>query len=148
MNFKFARGVERTAEISANINRSMSELYAQNFECLDDKAWLQWAHGEVSRAESAGVAPRNLTKKMKRILADQMRQVEWLHEIGYFEDDGAGAEDPAPPVRDRKLGRNEPCDCGSGRKAKHCCGAGRVASAVGGRAACAGREVGWRAQRL
>ena len=30
---------------------------------------------------------------------------------------------PAPPRR-RKVGRNEPCPCGSGRKAKRCCGAG------------------------
>ncbi|MBK1670961.1 hypothetical protein CKO28_23400 [Rhodovibrio sodomensis] len=32
-------------------------------------------------------------------------------------------EPPAPPRR-RKVGRNEPCPCGSGRKAKRCCGAG------------------------
>jgi len=28
------------------------------------------------------------------------------------------------PPRRRKVGRNEPCPCGSGRKAKRCCGAG------------------------
>jgi uncharacterized protein len=32
-------------------------------------------------------------------------------------------EPPARPRR-RKVGRNEPCPCGSGRKAKRCCGAG------------------------
>jgi uncharacterized protein len=26
------------------------------------------------------------------------------------------------PVRTKKVGRNEPCSCGSGRKYKHCCG--------------------------
>ncbi len=25
-------------------------------------------------------------------------------------------------VKDKKIGRNEPCPCGSGRKYKHCCG--------------------------
>jgi hypothetical protein len=30
---------------------------------------------------------------------------------------------PPPPVRvDHKPGRNDPCPCGSGKKAKHCCG--------------------------
>ncbi|MBE3590590.1 MAG: SEC-C domain-containing protein [Firmicutes bacterium] len=28
------------------------------------------------------------------------------------------------PVRARRVGRNEPCPCGSGRKYKHCCGRG------------------------
>ena len=25
--------------------------------------------------------------------------------------------------KDKKIGRNEPCYCGSGKKFKHCCGA-------------------------
>lgn len=31
--------------------------------------------------------------------------------------------DAAPPSRRRKVGRNEPCPCGSGKKYKKCCGA-------------------------
>lgn len=27
---------------------------------------------------------------------------------------------PAPPIRTKKIGRNEPCHCGSGKKYKHC----------------------------
>ena len=43
--------------------------------------------------------------------------------------EGIAAEEPdespaAPFVRgERKVGRNEPCPCGSGRKFKHCHGA-------------------------
>jgi len=38
--------------------------------------------------------------------------------------DEEGGEAPAPFVRDgRKVGRNEPCPCGSGKKYKHCHGA-------------------------
>jgi preprotein translocase subunit SecA len=38
-------------------------------------------------------------------------------------DPGVGPEAVAPVVRDgRKVGRNEPCPCGSGRKYKHCHG--------------------------
>lgn len=31
---------------------------------------------------------------------------------------------PAEPIQTKKIGRNEPCPCGSGRKYKHCCGSG------------------------
>jgi len=30
---------------------------------------------------------------------------------------------PVPPSRSRRVGRNEPCPCGSGKKFKKCCGA-------------------------
>jgi preprotein translocase subunit SecA len=37
---------------------------------------------------------------------------------------GAAAAGAEPVVRDgRKVGRNEPCPCGSGKKYKHCHGA-------------------------
>jgi preprotein translocase subunit SecA len=37
--------------------------------------------------------------------------------------DNAGARAAARPVRvQQKVGRNEPCPCGSGKKFKHCCG--------------------------
>lgn len=35
----------------------------------------------------------------------------------------ATASAVAPPVSSRKIGRNDPCPCGSGRKYKKCCGA-------------------------
>lgn len=31
---------------------------------------------------------------------------------------------PSPPIRSQKVGRNEPCPCGSGKKWKKCCGGG------------------------
>ena len=35
----------------------------------------------------------------------------------------AGAEKSKPQVKsDKKVGRNDPCPCGSGRKYKQCCG--------------------------
>ena len=30
--------------------------------------------------------------------------------------------DKSPMVKERTVGRNEPCPCGSGKKFKHCCG--------------------------
>ncbi|NLJ79304.1 MAG: preprotein translocase subunit SecA, partial [Tissierellia bacterium] len=37
----------------------------------------------------------------------------------------AGDEPQQPVVRGRKIGRNEPCPCGSGKKYKRCCGSNR-----------------------
>jgi len=38
--------------------------------------------------------------------------------------DGAAPPTGGAPRTTRKIGRNEPCPCGSGKKAKQCCGAG------------------------
>ncbi|ABK45352.1 yecA family protein [Magnetococcus marinus MC-1] len=35
---------------------------------------------------------------------------------------GLGGHEPQKPVRSNKVGRNEPCPCGSGKKFKKCCG--------------------------
>jgi tetratricopeptide (TPR) repeat protein len=44
--------------------------------------------------------------------------------LGQLSDVVADLQDPAPPVRRQKVGRNEPCPCGSGKKFKRCCGRG------------------------
>ena len=49
----------------------------------------------------------------------QQEQLSYSH--------GDGEEAKAKPVRrkERKVGRNEPCPCGSGKKYKKCCGRGK-----------------------
>ncbi len=42
---------------------------------------------------------------------------------GWAIDSAAPADVPAAPAAGGKLGRNDPCPCGSGRKYKKCCGA-------------------------
>ena len=52
--------------------------------------------------------------------------LEWLGEDDDFEATAAAYHEDAPqrsePVRVTKIGRNEPCPCGSGKKYKKCCG--------------------------
>jgi preprotein translocase subunit SecA len=36
--------------------------------------------------------------------------------------DGSGKKKPKLKVAGKKIGRNDPCPCGSGKKYKHCCG--------------------------
>ena len=33
-----------------------------------------------------------------------------------------GSEKKRPVKKEKKIGRNDPCPCGSGKKYKHCCG--------------------------
>ena len=35
---------------------------------------------------------------------------------------GTGSKGDAKPRQSNKVGRNDPCPCGSGKKYKHCCG--------------------------
>jgi predicted aspartyl protease len=39
-----------------------------------------------------------------------------------FVEESRKAKEPLPPRALRKVGRNDPCPCGSGKKYKHCCG--------------------------
>jgi SWIM/SEC-C metal-binding protein len=39
------------------------------------------------------------------------------------------ALNPPQPVQSEKVGRNDPCPCGSGKKYKKCCGAGGMLEA-------------------
>jgi len=67
-----------------------------------------------------------------RAMASSNKQILSLHEISRFvKEDGqwfyvdGDIVDDSPPgqVRSQKIGRNAPCPCGSGKKAKKCCGA-------------------------
>ena len=62
----------------------------------------------------------------------QLEDYEREQEMYMTHDDAAAFDDPeaeaavktATPVRREtpKVGRNQPCPCGSGKKYKHCCG--------------------------
>ncbi len=50
---------------------------------------------------------------------DADRELEEAMDQGWDEDD---SQAPQPVRSAPKLGRNEPCPCGSGKKYKKCCG--------------------------
>ena len=81
------------------------------------------AEGESDLPESA---IEDLRAKAPDLITDMVIALNrWTK--GYSESDLLWSEDEAfgPPVpfRGKKVGRNEPCPCGSGRKYKRCCGA-------------------------
>lgn len=51
------------------------------------------------------------------------KSLEWLVKHSSKKDLKRMFEEPKEPyVRDVKIGRNDPCPCGSGKKYKKCCG--------------------------
>ncbi|MBI4688880.1 MAG: preprotein translocase subunit SecA [Nitrospirae bacterium] len=63
---------------------------------------------------------------LSRIFRIQIRKEEGIREIPKKQrlnyNRGSGPELQQPVHRDKKIGRNEPCPCGSGKKYKKCCG--------------------------
>jgi preprotein translocase subunit SecA len=53
--------------------------------------------------------------------ADEIKSVPRVQQVSY--NTGEGAEERKPVTRGKKVGRNDPCPCGSGKKYKKCCGA-------------------------
>ncbi|MCS5880296.1 SEC-C domain-containing protein [Klebsiella variicola subsp. variicola] len=45
-----------------------------------------------------------------------------MQQLSHQSDDEAAAEDLAAQTGERKVGRNDPCPCGSGKKYKQCHG--------------------------
>jgi curved DNA-binding protein CbpA len=65
------------------------------------------------------------TRDPEKMLFQRIKKYKKLkRKTGVYDDDDE--DDPAPPETvyraQPKVGRNDPCPCGSGRKYKHCCG--------------------------
>jgi preprotein translocase subunit SecA len=75
-------------------------------------------------AETKATSLDGLAMAMRRVFRSSMRQYAWLSRtIQHLRAEQEQAE-RQPVVRAQpKVGRNEPCPCGSGRKFKKCCGA-------------------------
>jgi uncharacterized protein len=68
-------------------------------------------------------ADEELSPEVRAAILDRLPQS--LQSIAaYWRNPGARLPGPEP-VRSTKVGRNEPCPCGSGKKYKKCCGADR-----------------------
>ena len=100
-------------EASASISMivALNDFYYGRSELTEE------AEDELDRT-APGLIPecvRNLNAWTK---SRQIRKSE-SGDTGYR----AGFDRNDPPSFGRKVGRNEPCPCGSGRKYKRCCGA-------------------------
>ena len=72
-------------------------------------------HNNTRMAENCGFTPNEIIKlyppkETKSILLHQLDEIE------------AKPRGKAVPFQTKKVGRNDPCPCGSGKKYKNCCG--------------------------
>jgi SWIM/SEC-C metal-binding protein len=63
-----------------------------------------------------------------RYVAEKCTENGWIYIIGFETDKPEDISDlekllnPQKPAISKKVGRNDPCPCGSGKKYKKCCG--------------------------
>jgi len=69
------------------------------------------------------------TKKRMKEVASIFEEKGWVFTIGLEPDKPEDITDleillntPKTKIAEKKVGRNEPCSCGSGKKYKKCCG--------------------------
>jgi uncharacterized protein len=75
---------------------------------------------EAFSAEAGGTALAEMAKAIRSVFPDAVRDYAQLGRSIQNVLSSAATERPA--TSSRKVGRNEPCPCGSGRKYKRCCG--------------------------
>ena len=85
-----------------------------------------WDHGEAELSEED---EDEIDELVPSLIPAFVRHLNaWTKSRATAKSEGEGIDqrvriDPDPAVSRRKVGRNEPCPCGSGRKYKRCCGA-------------------------
>ncbi len=80
-------------------------------------------------SEKRPIIVRVHSEEKARYVAETCAEHGWHYIIGFEPDKPEDISDlekmlnPTQPKRSVKIGRNEPCPCGSGKKYKKCCGA-------------------------
>ncbi|GHV87674.1 hypothetical protein AGMMS50267_00340 [Spirochaetia bacterium] len=107
------------------------EIAAIEFEILNEKNTydpqlrrLREEFPELYALHSAFFNQALRTKDPERMLYQRGKKVhKYNRDSGFFDEHPEDA--PEQPVRraEPKIGRNDPCSCGSGKKYKKCCGA-------------------------
>lgn len=109
-----------TAEAAKEFNRSAIQAMAGSVE---------WLGLDVRRTESSGEGGESCDVEFVARFKEG-HQDKAHHELAHFKREGGrwlyadGTMNPkGKPVQVEKIGRNDPCPCGSGKKYKKCCGA-------------------------
>lgn len=125
-------------EVDARHDEVLWELWISGFEAamnLRPDSWTQIAEGGDERA-TAALADMKTLVGIARDESDLAREIidRWTEEAPALIPQGVVAMNawrlehhtavpaPADTSRPAKMGRNDPCSCGSGKKYKKCCG--------------------------
>jgi preprotein translocase subunit SecA len=97
---------------------------------------------DLEEIEQDLAVPEPSRHERQHLITDAIAEMEWWASFHPEDSLPSGFPDPPPPVspppgtltsgyvrpqpfvREPKIGRNDPCPCGSGRKYKKCCGKG------------------------
>ncbi|MCZ2073637.1 MAG: preprotein translocase subunit SecA [Bryobacterales bacterium] len=101
------------SEDSGLFGRPRPELPFQEEEYGEEEPEVVAAAARDQRSSALSTL-QDFTRKIER------KKERELAEIQYVGGDGAAAHQPV--LKGKKVGRNEPCPCGSGKKYKKCCG--------------------------
>jgi len=85
--------------------------------------------------EKRPIIARVHSDEKAKYVAEKCTENGWHYIIGFELDKPEDISDlekmlsPPAPIASTKVGRNEPCHCGSGKKYKKCCGSNKVLAA-------------------
>ena len=83
-----------------------------------------WMHAAQEGAAAETTRERRTTRRLARLVADPdglELALRFVDRVVRPRDDAVAAQDLAAQTGERKVGRNDPCPCGSGKKYKYCC---------------------------
>ncbi|MBK8921990.1 MAG: preprotein translocase subunit SecA [Saprospirales bacterium] len=103
-----------------HINSTVTSFLLKGSLALPDETALQ----QAQRAEAARRAQE--ASQRQRLRTNNQQQMTETQQAAQRAAQSAGHNDPPPRVqpivKDKMVGRNDPCPCGSGKKYKHCHG--------------------------
>lgn len=109
--------------------REAFNLFESMLETMKRDVVRVLSHVRVQSREEMEEVERRRKEELERELAQARLRHDETSVTGQKQDDNAGASGAQPQgtpetfVRqEKKVGRNEPCPCGSGKKYKQCCG--------------------------
>jgi SEC-C motif domain protein len=128
-----------TAYTLANIDYIRRTLDPEHLESFDESGTLSWAQNSKWLGLTIHSTEQGTSDDSKGVVVftasyEQNGQRQDHHERAYFRKNNSGTwffvdgevpkeQRQKPIVRDsQKVGRNDPCPCGSGKKFKRCCG--------------------------
>jgi peptide deformylase len=118
--------IQTTAGWLIAINPVITETEGETFKTVE--GCLTWPNMNVlvERYGKVKVQFTNMAGELHTRYADTQLEAQiWQHEINHLNgvEENIVAKDHMTIKRDgKKIGRNDPCSCGSGRKYKKCCG--------------------------
>ncbi len=95
--------------------------YAQKDPLVEYKKEAFDLFADMSQRISSEVLMRLFRMQVKHEGEAEIKEQPRPEQLVYNRGDGEGARQPVH--KDKKVGRNDPCPCGSGKKYKKCCGA-------------------------